>query len=142
MQTGFPFTINLKGDTAGVGAGTGGIFVRPNAVSGVSASLPGSQRSTSQWFNTAAFIAPPQFAFGNVGRNTVIGPALTNLDLVLVKTFYIREGLHLELRAEAFNLANHPNYNLIGRILNDPTFGRVLSQLDPRQLQFGAKVVF
>jgi hypothetical protein len=40
------------------------------------------------------------------------------------------------------SVANHPNYNIVGRILNDPTFGRVLSQLDPRQLQFGAKVVF
>jgi hypothetical protein len=48
----------------------------------------------------------------------------------------------MEFRAEAFNIANHPNYSIIGRILNDPTFGRVLSQLDPRQLQFGAKIVF
>jgi hypothetical protein len=142
MQTGFPFTVNLKGDTAGVGAGTGGIFVRPNAVLGVPVQLSGSQQSTSEWFNTAAFAAPPNFAFGNLGRNTVIGPGLVNLDLVLVKTFYIREGLRLELRAEAFNIANHPNYSVMGRILNDPTFGRVLSQLDPRQLQFGAKVVF
>lgn len=142
MQTGFPFTVNLKGDTAGVGAGTGGIFVRPNAVPGASAQLDSSQRSTSQWFNTSAFQAPPNFAFGNVGRNTVIGPGFVNLDLVLVKTFYIREGLRVEFRAEAFNIANHPNYSIIGRILNDPTFGRVLSQLDPRQLQFGAKVVF
>ena len=46
-QTGFPFTINLRGDTAGVGAGTGGIFVRPNAVPGVSYQLPSSQMSTS-----------------------------------------------------------------------------------------------
>ena len=142
MQTGFPFTVNLKGDTAGVGAGTGGIFVRPNVVPGASQYLPSSQQSTSQWFNTAAFLAPPQFAFGNLGRNTLIGPGFINLDLVLVKSFHIGESLRLELRAEAFNVANHPNYNIVGRILNDPTFGRVLSQLDPRQLQFGAKVVF
>ena len=142
MQTGFPFTVNLKGDTAGVGAGTGGIFVRPNAVPGMSEYLPSSQRSTSAWFNTAAFLAPAQGTFGNLGRNTVIGPGFVNLDLVLVKSIHIGESLRLELRAEAFNVANHPNYNIVGRILNDPTFGRVLSQLDPRQLQFGAKVVF
>jgi hypothetical protein len=142
MQTGFPFTVNLKGDTAGVGAGTGGIFVRPNVVPGASQYLPDSVRSTSQWFNTAAFTPPPNFAFGNLGRNTVIGPGFVNLDLVLVKTFLIKESLKLEFRAEAFNIANHPNYSVVGRILNDPTFGRVLSQLDPRQLQFGVKVVF
>ncbi len=142
MQTGFPFTVNLKGDTAGVGAGTGGIFVRPNVVPGASQYLPDAQRSTSQWFNTAAFLPPPNFTFGNLGRNTLIGPGLVNLDLVLVKTFLINERLKLEFRAEAFNVANHPNYNIIGRILNDPTFGRVLSQLDPRQIQFGVKMVF
>ena len=140
MQTGFPFTVNLKGDTAGVGAGTGGIFVRPNAVLGVNVD-PG-RRTTDQWFNTAAFVAPPNFAFGNLGRNTVIGPNLVNLDLVLIKNINVREGIRLELRAEAFNIVNHSNYNIVGRLLNDPTFGKVLSQLDPRQLQFGAKVVF
>src|SRR5260370_35495559 len=142
MHTGFRFTVNLKGDTAGVGAGNGGTFGRPNGGPGVYQYLPGSKRSTSQWFNTAAFLAPPQFTFGNLGRNTLIGPGFVNLDLVLVKSFHIGESLRWELRAEAFNVANHPNYNIIGRILNDPTFGRVLSQLDPRQLQFGAKVVF
>ena len=56
MQNGFPFTINLKGDTANVGAGTGGIYVRPNVV-GTSQYLPSSQQSTSEWFNTADFVS-------------------------------------------------------------------------------------
>ena len=74
LQSGFPFTINLQGDTAGVGAGTGGIFVRPNTVPGVDWQLSGDERSTSRYFNTAAFAAPPTGQFGNVGKNTVIGP--------------------------------------------------------------------
>jgi hypothetical protein len=41
-----------------------------------------------------------------------------------------------------FNALNHPNFNFVGRILNDSTFGRVLNQLDPRQLQFGVKAIF
>jgi hypothetical protein len=49
----------------------------------------------------------------------------------------------MQLRAEFFNIANHPNYNTVGRIINDPaTFGRVLSQLDPRQIQLGMKLQF
>ena len=59
MQTGFPFTINLQGDTAGVGAGTGGIFIRPNAVAGQDWQLPSSVQTTNRYFNTAAFAAPP-----------------------------------------------------------------------------------
>jgi hypothetical protein len=142
MQTGFPFTINLRGDTAGVGAGTGGIFVRPNAVPGTSAELSNSARTTSQWFNTSAFVAPPTAAFGNVGKNTVIGPGMVNFDFVVGKTISVHERVQLQLRAEFFNSFNHPNYNIVGRILNDATFGRVLSQLDPRQLQFALKIVF
>jgi hypothetical protein len=141
-QSGFPYTLNLRGDTAGVGAGTGGIFVRPNLVPGTNWQLPGDQRSTSRYFNTAAFTAPATGAFGSVGRNTLIGPGFFNVDAVLARHFRIKEGLDLQFRAEFFNTLNHPNFTLVGRILNDPTFGQVLSQADPRQLQFGFKVTF
>jgi hypothetical protein len=142
MQTGFPFTLNLKGDTAGVGAGTGGIYVRPILLPGVNPVLSGSAQTTAEFFNRAAFVAPPAYSFGNLGRNTIIGPGLVNLDFTLGKSIKITEAVSLQFRAEAFDLFNHPNYNLVGRIINDPTFGQVLSQLDPRELQFGLKVIF
>jgi Carboxypeptidase regulatory-like domain/TonB dependent receptor/TonB-dependent Receptor Plug Domain len=143
MQTGFPFTINISGDTAGVGAGTGGIYVRPNAIPGQTYKLPGDQQSTNEYFNIAAFSQPAAGAFGNVGKNTVIGPPLTNLDLVVSRMIAIRERFKLEFRGEAFNVANHSNYLLVGRIINTPaTFGKVLSQLDPRQIQLGLKLIF
>jgi hypothetical protein len=50
--------------------------------------------------------------------------------------------MDLQFRAEFFNALNHPNFTLVGRILNDPTFGQVLSQADPRELQFGFKFTF
>ncbi|MBL8220618.1 MAG: TonB-dependent receptor [Bryobacterales bacterium] len=142
LQTGFPFTANLRGDTAGVGAGTGGIFIRPNAAPGQVAALDGNLRNTNRWFNTGAFLTPPAAAFGNVGRNTIIGPGMSNLDLVVVKNVMVREAVNFQFRFEAFNVLNTPNYNIIGRISNDPTFGRVLSQLDPRQVQLGLKAIF
>jgi hypothetical protein len=143
MQTGFPFTINLQGDSANVGAGTGGIYIRPNAVPGATAALSGSERSTSRFFNTAAFTQPAAGTFGNAGKNTVIGPGLTNVDLVIAKEIPFRERLRFQIRAEAFNIANHSNYSIVGRIINTPaTFGKVLGQLDPRQIQFGAKLIF
>jgi hypothetical protein len=141
MQSGFPFTINVQGDTAGVGAGTGGIFARPNLVPGidpVSASI-----SNGQYLNLAAFASPPAFTFGNLGRNTVIGPGYVDLDAVLAKSITLGARSTVQLRVEAFNVLNRRNYNLVGRIINDPTtFGKVLSQFDPRQLQFGIKWMF
>ena len=143
LQTGFPFTPNVSGDTAGVGAGTGGIFVRPNLVPGQTWQLSGSDQTTAHWFNTAAFVAPPTGQFGNVGKNTIIGPGMTNFDFVVSREISIREGFRLQLRGEAFNIFNHSNYNVVGRIINSPaTFGQVLSQLDPRQIQLGAKLIF
>ena len=105
--------------------------------------LPASQMSTARYFNTAAFAAPATGTFGNVGRNTLIGPGFVNADAVLVASLPDQgtDGPRSSER-EFFNALNHPNFNLVGRILNDPTFGQVLSQADPRELQFGFKFTF
>jgi hypothetical protein len=141
-QAGFPFTLNLAGDTAGIGGGTGGILIRPNPVPGQNYKLPGDRKSTAEWFNIAAFVAPPAFQFGAVGRNTVIGPGLVNLDAAIARSFRLAERVQLQLRSEFFNVANHPNFNLVGRLINQPNFGAVLSQFDPREIQFAAKIIF
>jgi hypothetical protein len=143
MQSGFPFTINVNGDTAGIGGGTGGILVRANAVPGVSYRLSSSERTTARWFNTSAFSTPAAFTFGNVGRNTVEGPGLVSLDSTVSRTFHIAERVRLQARGEFFNTFNHPNYRLVGRLINVPaTFGAVLNQFDPRQIQLGVKILF
>jgi hypothetical protein len=62
---------------------------------------------------------------------------------VLAKNITLAGRSMLQLRAEAFNLFNRRNYNVVGRIINDPsTFGKLLSQFDPRRLQFGIKWMF
>jgi hypothetical protein len=142
LQDGFPFTINLAGDTAGIGGGTGGILIRANPVAGQNYQLPADQKSTARWFNTGAFVAPPAFQFGLLGRNIVIGPGLVDLDASVARKFRVTERLAAQIRAEFFNLANHPNFNLVGRIINQPNFGGVLSQFDPRQIQLAAKFSF
>ena len=145
LQSGFPYTINYKGDPINIGGGSGGILVRPNYVwangANVNPNLPADQRSTSEWFNTAAFVQPI-YSFGGVGRNTLIGAGLSNLDATLARNFHLAEKVNLQVRGEFFNVANHPNYSLIGRIVNDPTYGIVQSQLPPRQIQLAAKLSF
>ena len=83
----------------------------------------------------------PSIASGTSGA-TPRSARIVNLDAALVRTFHPVERVALQFRAEFFNLANHPNYNLVGRIVNDPTFGIVQNQLPPRQIQFGLKVAF
>jgi hypothetical protein len=54
----------------------------------------------------------------------------------------LTEKVSLQVRGEFFNSANHPNFAVIGRIVNDPTFGIVQNQLSPRQIQLAAKMSF
>ena len=114
-------------------------MIELNPVAGQNYVLDSAQRSTARWFNTGAFVAPPAFQFGAIGRNTVVGPGLVNVDITLARTIRLREKLSAQLRVEFFNLANHPNYNIVGRIINQPNFGSVLNQLDPRVIQLGVK---
>jgi hypothetical protein len=72
----------------------------------------------------------------------MIGAGLANLDASVTRNFRIVERANLQFRVEFFNLANYSNYSLIGRIINDPTYGIVQNQLPPRQIQVGAKVAF
>ncbi|SPF47651.1 TonB-dependent receptor (fragment) [Candidatus Sulfopaludibacter sp. SbA4] len=146
MQTGYPYTINYKGDPINIGGGSGGILVRPNyalTASGQNTdpNLPSDQRSTSRYFDTAAFVQPIA-SFGDVARNSMTGADLVNIDLTIARNFRVTERSALQFRTEFFNLANHPNYNLIGRIVNDPTFGIVQNQLPPRQIQMALKFSF
>jgi len=146
LQTGFPYTINYKGDPINIGGGSGGILVRPNYVLTASGqntdpNLPAGQRSTSRYFNTAAFVQPIA-SFGDVARNSMTGANLVNLDFTIARNFRVTEHSNVQFRTEFFNLANHPNYNLIGRIVNDPTFGIVQNQLPPRQIQLALKFSF
>jgi hypothetical protein len=145
-QSGFPYTINYKGDPINIGGGSGGILVRPNYAldsngQNVSPNLPEDQRSTGRYFNTAAFVQPIA-SFGNVGRNTMTGAGLVNLDTTLSRNFRIAERANLQVRGEVFNLMNHANYSQIGRVINDSTFGIVQNQLPPRQVQLAMKFSF
>jgi hypothetical protein len=138
--------VNYKGGPIDIGGGSGGILVRPNYAldlngQSVDPNLPADQRSTARYFNNAAFVQPIA-SFGDVGRNTMTGANMVNLDATLSRSFRLSERVNLQARGEFFNLMNHPNCSLIGRVVNDPTFGIVQNQLPPRQIQLALKVGF
>jgi len=142
LQSGNPFTINVSGDLANIGAPNNNTN-RANLVPGQSVQLDRDLRTTARWFNTAAFATPASFTYGNLGRNTVEGPGLVSLDASLSKNFPITEKVRGQFRGEFFNLPNHPNFSVPARAVNTPQFGTVTSQrTSARQIQLGMKLVF
>jgi len=121
-----------------------GLPNRPDIVPGVSLTLPRSQRTTGEFFNTAAFTAPAPYTFGNAGRNIVNGPGNNVFDMALHRRFRIGEPGALEFRAEAFNVFNHPNWGVPGPYVDfgGRFFGGILGAGDPRRLQFAIRYDF
>ncbi|HEY2459593.1 MAG TPA: carboxypeptidase regulatory-like domain-containing protein [Candidatus Acidoferrum sp.] len=144
LQSGFPFTPQLSfnpsnnGDTKNP--------VRPSL--NPSFSGPVVLGNPNQYFNPNAFIAPPTGTYGNLGRDTFIGPDLATWDFSLLKDTRIRERLNLQFRAEIFNLLNHTNFNTPNLIAItptgvSPTAGLITStSTSSRQIQFGLKLLW
>ncbi len=142
LQSGRPFTIALlpEIDNSGTGRSSLGFGAndRPNLVGDPQL----SNRTPEQWFNPAAFAFPARGTFGNAGRNILEGPGYANVNASLLKNTQLSERFNLQLRAELFNLFNHPNFNLPDNFLGSPTFGRITSAREPRHIQFGVKLLF
>ena len=142
FQSGRPFTVALLPDIDNSGTGRSilgfGANDRPNLVGNPDL----DHRSPEQWFSTSAFAFAPPGQFGNAGRNILDGPGHQNVNVSLLKDTHLSEALNLQLRAEFFNLFNHPNFNLPDNFLGSPTLGRITSARDPRHVQFGVKLLF
>jgi len=152
VQSGFPFTPQLSYNPSNSGDTRNPVrpFLNPKFTGPVILGSP------NQWFNPAAFIAPPSasgFA-GNAGRDTYIGPALVTWDFSVLKDTAIRERLSLQFRAEIFNLLNRANFNTPNLIVFTPptatnltglsgTAGAITStSTTSRQIQFGLKLLW
>jgi hypothetical protein len=142
FASGRPFTVALlpEIDNSNTGFESLGFGAnqRPNRVASGQLSRP----TPDQWFNTSAFQIAPRGSFGDSGRNILEGPGFQNVNFSLMKTTKLKEGLDLQFRAEAFNLLNHPNFDLPDNFLGSPTFGRIVSAESPRHIQFGLKLLF
>ncbi|HZB47154.1 MAG TPA: TonB-dependent receptor, partial [Pyrinomonadaceae bacterium] len=97
------------------------------------------------YFDTTAFAPETGARFGSVGRNNLRGPGFNNLDLGLFRTFSLTESLRLQLRAEALNALNHPNYANPNANISDPsTFGFITATTGTAQrvMRFAARLSF
>jgi hypothetical protein len=161
-QSGRPVPIVNADDTSGVEfdqfPSPSNFHQRPNLV-------PGQTIINSNWesgpdsvgfLNANAFADPPPGTFGTLGRNAIYGPHFWNLDFAVAKSTSITENLKLQLRAEMFNIFNHPNFALPNFFVSpgSPPQGLITQTPDqaqtnpglggggPRVIQIGLKLVF
>ena len=117
-----------------------------------SATLKSSQRSVSEWFDTSAFLNPPNFTVGNAPRTLpdTRGPGMFIINASAFKSFFLKESMRLEFRAEFFNFLNHVNLNDPAVVFsanaqgvnNSSTFGRITTAMNPRRSQLALRLVF
>jgi hypothetical protein len=114
-------------------------------------SLPKGKRTLAKWFNTDAFQAPTQnsFTWGNSGRNSLQGPGSKYVDFSIFKDTHLTGSKVLQLRAEAFNLANTPQFNNPAATAGNTSIGTISAagsdltfQRTARQVQFAGKITF
>jgi len=115
---------------------------RPNAVVGTP--LYPANKTLAQWFNPAAFSVPANGTYGNSGYNGLWGPGLQTWDMSLSKTIKIHERVSLQLRADAFNTFNHPNFGNPNATITSPaSVGTITSQNgESRTVEFAGKIIF
>jgi hypothetical protein len=136
LQSGFWFTPSTSINTAGIESGT----LRPDRLT--NGNLASGQRTRLHWFDTAAFVQPGAYLFGNAGRNILEGPGLKNFDLGLSKNTLITERQTLQFRAEFFNAWNNVNFGLPASNVAAGNVGTISSAGASRDVQFGLKYIF
>jgi hypothetical protein len=140
FQTGQPFSATYAAPGSPVGLVSG----RANRVPGVA--LYPSHKTHAEWFNPAAFTAPPNFTYGTSGYDMLWGPHYQNWDMNLQKNIVFQERYKLQLRADAFNVFNHPNFGVPSAAVTNPASIGVISSLsggyEARTVEFAAKFNF
>jgi hypothetical protein len=137
LRTGQPFSVSFSSSTPGWYSG------RADIVPGSDPSLSRGERSMNRWFDSSAFTVPQPFTFGTAARNLLFGPGDIVFDVSFIKNTRIGEHVNTQFRAEFFNLPNHTNLGGPGANISVPaSLGRITSAGDPRQIQFGLKVLF
>jgi hypothetical protein len=142
-RTGMPYTVTDGTDRSLTAIGQD----RPNIVPGqslYSKNLFPAAGVKPLWINAAAYVLQPLGTFGNEAPLQARGPGFADVDVAISKHFPLFEHSQLEIRGEAFNALNHPNYaNPNTAISSSSTFGRITATAnDARLLQIAAKITF
>lgn len=150
FYTGAPFTVRSGQNTSGTGENND----RAQLVGDPFANVPANTGTTYYWFNRAAFALPAAGTYGNLGRNALRGPGVTQVDLSVFKDNIITERVKLQLRFDMFNVFNSlvlapPTANVsstgngqITQTLDSSTGAPGLGTGASRNVQLGVKLIF
>jgi hypothetical protein len=161
VTSGLPFTALLS-TSVSRNLSTAGLAERPNLkpgfsnnpTSGVSKGCPGFAAGTpvgnaKNWYDPCAFSLPIAGTYGDLGRNTLIGPKLASVDMALEKSFPVHERINATFRFEVFNILNHANFGLPNTSAlastgaANPAAGSIVyTTTSARQLQFALRINF
>jgi len=97
------------------------------------------------YFKTSVFSQPSKYTLGNAPAyfSSLLSPHLVSTDLSLFKELHPFREASLQIRAEAFNVFNHVQFGSPNTSVASTSFGTITSQANsPRQIQFGAKLLF
>ena len=146
LRSGLPFTVTQTQSVLSTGTGN-----RPNRV--CSGTLSSGDRSIDRWYDTSCFVPPADTTgtYGSSGRNIMRGPGQFNIDASLIKNTRVGHVEH-ELRIEAFNVLNHPQFAQPNGQIGNAAVGRISAMLSnpscalcgttERQIQLAMKVKF
>lgn len=153
FHTGLPFTVVCGFDCLGLGEQNSANYVNINPGANLGSVI--QKGNIDHYFNTSAFSLQPLGTLGNENRFMFYGPSLADNDLAVVKNTKLKENMNLQIRVEAFNLANHPNYSnpntglYTGPTSPNPNAGRITGTISAqgglpssRQLQFAMRFQF
>jgi hypothetical protein len=161
--SGFPLFVVDSADESGVFFNYNGFtFQRPNEVGNPNVAGPVAANPTctapsaihthQHWFNPCAFESAPAGELGSAPRAPVYGPRFVNTDFSIIKDFPLsfRERMNLQVRAEFFNIFNHPQFFMGGigdtgeQDINTPSSFGVINQTvnNPRLVQFALRLNF
>jgi hypothetical protein len=143
LQSGRPFTVIDEDFSASIFASTG---PRPNLAPGATHEDQTTEGPVTSridaYLNRDAFQSSGP-GFGNLGRNTVIGPSQRRLDVSLSKVTRLRSDTSLEFRVEAYNVTNTPSFRNPDSNLSSGGFGEITrTRGGPRVVQLGVKLKF
>ena len=100
--------------------------------------------SPNEWMDSSCFSSPPLYTWGNSGVGHVRGPGLNDWDLQAAKQIKLpREGMHLDVTCDFFNVANHPIFGDPDTNVGDPAWGTITGlNWNPRYIQIGLHLEF
>lgn len=126
-RSGFPINVQLAEQNIGLSFAN---YVRPDLDTRVPLWISDPQVPGGKALNPKSFIKPDSPDQGNLGRNAIQGFGMHQIDLALRREFRLGEQRAIQLRAEAFNVFNHPNFADPIRFLSSPLFGQSASMLN------------